>query len=216
MGNTFYVSVWNELVDDIGPYLDKLETESRRLGEPISFNPAQLELFASYDPIAPKRLYGMHRDQVVSDFDDFDEDRFIQGDPLPRYSPNHPRLPVGKNMFVLDESGWLIAGPRHHHHLSGGGRVGAAGQLILEPSGLVADIHLNFSGHYRPPLSADYARFTYRTLAGHPLLEISPRCRISGRKFEVDSEYSPPLVLNAGSLLRNDEELDDDLERFRN
>lgn len=61
--------------------------------------------------------------------------------------------------------------------------MGAAGQIYVNEDGVIVEINLNFSGHYRPPISAEYARYTYQTLVCHPLLSFSPDCRISARKY---------------------------------
>ncbi len=145
----------------------------------------------------------MHRDQ----FDPDDSLEFEIGPSKPRFSPEGDRLASGKWAFVIDQEGWLIVG-NGHHILSGGAQVGAAGQIIVEASGVIGEIDLNFSGHYRPPLDADYARYAYRAIAGHPLLTLSPECWIWGRKFEGLDLYSPRLKFSVEELTSDDPMLD--------
>ena len=119
----------------------------------------------------------------------------------------------GKKAFVLDRDGWLIVGDGHHL-LSGGQDVGAAGQVVVDAEGTIQAINLNFSGHYRPPLDVAYARYTYRSLASHPLLKVAPDCVISARKTARD-ELGPMLRFLREELLDDSFPLDemiDDIE----
>ena len=90
--------------------------------------------------------------------------------------------------------------------------MATAGQLEIEPSGLVAEINLNFSGHYRPPLDGNYARYTYRVVSGHPLITLSPDCQIKGRIFDEVNVASRQLRFGASELLSDDPELDQLIE----
>ena len=153
----------------------------------------------------------MHEDQSIIALEAAGEETFEQGPPGPRYSPDQPRSTSGKKAFVIDREGWLIFG-HGHHILSGGSEVGAAGQVVVEPSGVIGEINLNFSGHYRPPLDGDYARYTYRALAGHPLLTLSPDCRITGRRFDESDFHSINLKFSAEELLDDDTALDESIE----
>jgi len=57
----------------------------------------------------------------------------------------------------------------------------------VDDEGVVTTINLNFSGHYRPPLTAEYARYTYAVLIRHPLLVFAPNCPVTGRRqFSLD------------------------------
>jgi hypothetical protein len=118
---------------------------------------------------------------------------------MSRYGPSSERMNSGKKAFILDHEGWLIVG-MGHHLLSGGQDVGAAGQLTIDQKGQVVEIHLNFSGHYRPPLDGIYTRYVYRSLRSHPLLEFAEDCRVSGRKFDDHGELSTVLRFNSDEL----------------
>ena len=76
----------------------------------------------------------------------------------------------------------------------------------------LGEIHLNFSGHYRPPLTADYARYVFRTLANHPLLSIEKDCQILGRKFDEETYKSSVIRLSSLELATDDPELEEALE----
>ena len=112
---------------------------------------------------------------------------------------------------MIDRDGWLIVG-HGHHILSGGHPVGAAGQFTVEPDGTLGEINLNFSGHYRPPLSGDYARYTLRVLMAHPLIQISENCKITGRKFDDNNLRSINLRFTIEELLGDDSTLDESIE----
>jgi len=83
----------------------------------------------------------------------------------------------------------------------------------MEESGTVSEIHLNFSGHYRPPLTSDYACYVFRTLATHPLLSIETDCRICGRKFYDDTDRSSVISFAPDELMTDDPEAQEQLER---
>ena len=115
---------------------------------------------------------------------------------------------TGKVNFVVDEGGRLIVGLKGHHILSGGGRVGAAGHLVFGPDGDVVEMHLNFSGHYRPKLDAGYVRYTHGLLSGHPLLTIGRDCKVQGRVFSDVSDRSSVISFLPEDLSIEAEDLD--------
>ena len=137
--------------------------------------------FAAYRPESPPRRYGMHRDQTFIDLEEDGESEPIS--PEPRLAPGVP-IHSGKLNFVIDSDGYLIIGGVGHQILSGCQRVAGAGHIHITTDGMVSRIDLNFSGHYRPTLTAEYARYVYRAIAGHPLLKLDTDCVFWGRKFE--------------------------------
>jgi hypothetical protein len=208
--DTFHVSIDKELIGDLGDRLQLLEEEGQGESDGSTFTPEQLEAFESYSPAPPPRLYPMYEDQLIIALESRDEG-FEFGPSRPRYAPDQPRLTSGKKAFVIDREGWLIFG-FGHHILSGGADVGAAGQVVVEPSGAIGEINLNFSGHYRPTLDAEYARFTFRAIENHPLLTLSPDCRITGRRFDGLDVHSVNLKFSAEELRSDDPELDETIE----
>ena len=189
VGENFCVSVNGDLIEDNEKRKRLLDQEGQGTEETGFFSQAVCETFALYRPDSPSRLYGIQSDQIESPID-YDETPSERGSAKPPYRPEDGRLRSGRKAFVIDNQGWLIVG-FSHPLLAGGEAVGAAGQIHVVETGAVTDINLNFSGHYRPPLSAEYARFTYRSLIKHPLLSFSPDCRITARKnFAMDR----PLV----------------------
>jgi hypothetical protein len=191
-----------------------LEVDGCEIVRQNQFRAAQLEAFDRYFPPRPPQLYGVHADQSITALED---DGWVHLVPdqnaCAAYMPDTPVLPTGKPNFVIDEQGWVIIGMKHHHLLSGGRSVGGAGHLIIGESGTVDGIQLNFSGHYRPPLTPEYARFVYRTFKGHPLLTLSPNCTIQGRKFDEESLASNVIRFEAGELETDSAEFDEILER---
>jgi hypothetical protein len=110
----------------------------------------------------PRRLYGV----------DWGED----GEPRPALEPGH-LLAAGRHNWVILPSGSLVVGRTAHVILSGGGPVAGAGKLDVgttAPAGRVpvSWVGLNFSGHYHPPLTAEYALFVARILRNHPALHL--------------------------------------------
>jgi hypothetical protein len=148
----------------------------------------------------------MHRDQLAETIEFSDLEAFEVGDFKPPYGPAAGRLSSGRKAFVIDPEGRLVIG--HGHHLLSGGRgVGAAGQIVVDEGGVVSAINLNFSGHYRPPLTAEYARYTYGALIGHPLLTFAPGCPVTGRQgFSLDRLTL--IVLEPEDLLADDGRLE--------
>ena len=209
--DSFHVGVDGSIIEDLGDRLRRLEVEGQGDETHPPFSDGEQEAFAAYIPAPPPRLYPMHKDQSIIVLESGDEDTFEYGPPRPRYAPDQPRLTSGKKAFVIDGEGWLILG-HGHHILSGGAEVGAAGQVVVEPSGVISEINLNFSGHYRPPLDGEYARYTYRALANHPLLTLSPDCRITGRRFDESDFHSINLKFSAEELLADDPALDESIE----
>lgn len=167
--------------------------------------------FSRYVPTSPPRLYAMRRDQLAETIELGDLEAFEIGDFKPAYSPADGRLSSGRKAFVIDPGGRLVIG--HGHHLLSGGRaVGAAGQIVVDEGGVVTSINLNFSGHYRPRLTAEYARYTYAALIGHPLLSFDPDCPITGRQsFSLDGPLTL-IVLEPDELIADDGRLEYQLD----
>ena len=194
-------------VDELVDFQERLTNEGQ--GD-VAFrhdNSERIIAFATYTPIAPLRLYTMHRDQLMIEVEHEDDAVFETSAGQSPLTPTSPPLTSGRKAFVIDRAGWLVIG-HGHHILSGGQPVGAAGQIVLDDHGLVDQINLNFSGHYRPDLDAEYARYTYRSLARHPLLSVAQTCRISGRKFDDENVASTVLEFTASELLTDDPDLD--------
>ena len=186
-------------------YQDQEEPEADR-----SYRRDQIERFHAYSPPVPPRTYAIQRDQLISTIepDDGDPLDYEYGPSCPRLTPEMPLPGSGKLNFIVDEAGWLIIGLKGHHILSGGNRVGAAGHLVFNAIGEVVEIHLNFSGHYRPKLDAGYVRYTYGLLVGHPLLTVAEDCKIRGRVFSETSDRSSVISFHAEDLSGDSEELD--------
>lgn len=210
----FTVDVDFRDIDDESERLRLLEEEGYQDLEDSadlrSYSPDQIERFHSYSPPVPPRTYSIQRDQLISTIepDDGDSPDYEYGPSCPRLAPEMPRSGSGKLNFIVDESGWLIIGLKGHHILSGGNRVGAAGHLVFNPKGEVIEIHLNFSGHYRPKLDADYVRYTHGLLAGHPLLTVTDDCEVRGRVFSEISDRSSVISFHAEDLAGDAEDLD--------
>jgi hypothetical protein len=193
--------------------LHRLEEEGCELVTHNQFSAAQVTAFDEYNPVHPPRLYGVHEDQSITALED---DGWVQlvpdQNPTARLTPDMPVMPTGKPNFVIDDFGWLIIGMKHHYLLSGGRAVGGAGHLIINQFGNVDEIQLNYSGHYRPPLSPEYARFVYRTIKGHPLLILSPNCTVKGRRFHDESLGSSVIRFEPCELETDGPESDEQLE----
>ena len=205
---SFQVGIDGRLINDPETYRLQLDIEGQGTEAPSEFSADQIERFAHFSPEPPARLYGMHLDQLIIAVEGEDASPFEYSDPMPRYAPRVSRLNSGKKAFVLDRDGWLIVGPYGHHILSGGGDVGGAGQIVVDTNGLVTEINLNFSGHYRPPLDACYARYVYQILRNHPLIHRSSTCTISGRKFDEEGELSTVLRFDEDELVSDQIDLD--------
>jgi hypothetical protein len=211
IASSFFVDVQGQEIDDLTDFHRHSATEGYHGDLTTGFTVEQLRTFAAYDPPRPVKLYAMHRDQLIAAIeDDPDADPFTPGEGKPRYGSDGLRIGAGKRAFILDSNGWLIIGDGHHL-LSGGQSVGAAGQLVANSEGTIQAINLNFSGHYRPPLEVNYARYTYRTLAGHPLLTLAEGCVISGRKTTND-ELGPMLRFHRDELIDDSFPLDEMIE----
>jgi hypothetical protein len=198
----------------ISSHLDLLESEG--LGGEIQggVDAKSVELYRTYQPTAPSSLYSVERDQLVVSIEEGDDiSDFRPGLAYPRYSPESANLHAGKYNFVIDRDGWLIIGAPGHHILSGGHEVAGAGHITFNGSGKASEIHLNFSGHYRPILTFDYVRYVYQTLRGHPLLDFEERCEVLGRKFTRPGESSV-LRFTPDELLSDDPDGDEALERM--
>jgi hypothetical protein len=200
--------------EDTQRHQERLESEGLDDGPEIALNATQIRQFRSYSPTSPESLYSIHDDQLIITIEEGDSaSDFRPGPPYSRFSPETPKFHIGKNNFVIDSSGWLIIGIAGHHILSGGGPVGGAGHILFNEVGKVCAVHLNFSGHYRPPLNYYYVRYVFRALVSHPLLEIDVQCEISGRKFG-DADRSTVIRFLSEDLLADDEEAEETLERI--
>ena len=200
--------------EDIHRYLELLESEG--LGDEVQggLDTRSVQLFSSYKPIAPRSLYSMDRDQLIISIEEGDSIAdFRPGPAHPRYSTDNTKLHAGKNNFVIDQDGWLIIGPEGHHILSGGHDVGGAGHVTLNGSGKASEVHLNFSGHYRPILTFDYVRYVYQTLLNHPLLAVDESCEVLGRKFH-GPDRSSVIRFTPDELLSDGPDGDEALERI--
>jgi hypothetical protein len=199
---------------DIAFKLELLENEGLEHGASNELDAGQVERFRGYQPTAPPSLHAMHRDQLVINIEEGDSiDDFRPGPAHSVFSPESPGLYVGKNNFVIDNTGWLIVGATGHHILSGGNEVGGAGHLIVQGSGRIGAVHLNFSGHYRPPLTFEYVRYVYRALLCHPLLSFAEECEILGRKFDEETDRTSVIKFTAAELLADNPEGEEALER---
>ena len=155
------------------------------------------------------------RDQDITSLEDYGDLNLLSpSEPAPRLSIDQPSLQSGKLNFVIDEEGWLIVGTKHHHLLSGGHFVGGAGHIYVNDDSEIYLMQLNFSGHYRPPLTSEYLRYSYRTLAEHPLVLTRPDCEIRGRKFDEQSWGSALIAFEVSEMSTDDETLDERLEMF--
>ncbi len=179
------------------------------------FGEQQAEAFLAYVPAPPERLHSIHLDQAIASLEDLgDLGITTVADPVARFSTDFPVIPTGKLNFILDKEGWLVIGVKHHHLLAGGDSVGGAGHLVLDDEARVVEVRLNFSGHYRPELTAEYARYVHRTLRAHPLLVFRPECRIYGRKFDEATYRSVAIEFSASELDSDGPEFDEELERI--
>jgi hypothetical protein len=180
----------------------------------IAFTESQINDFAAYRPEPPPRLYPMHRDQLIIAIEEGDDERFEFGPPESAYSIENGVISTGKNNFVIDAEGRLVVGIKGHHILSGGTDVGGAGHLKIEESGEVSELQLNFSGHYRPPLSIEYCRYVFRTITGHPLLVMKPGYLIQGRIFDESTGTSVVIRCDPKDLITENDITDEHIERL--
>ncbi|MGC8638784.1 MAG: hypothetical protein ACP5XB_02765 [Isosphaeraceae bacterium] len=177
------------------------------------FTSSQIARFIRYKPQPPPRTHGVKIDQDVSVLEDEGITRpLYTTDPAPFFGSDNKEMWTGRVNFVIDAEGRLILGMKHHHALSGGHPVGGAGHLAIDDSGVIQEIQLNFSGHYRPPLTAEYARYVYRNLISHPLLSFSDSCEIKGRKFDEVSYMSSVVRFRPEELRDDDPSLEEYLE----
>jgi hypothetical protein len=210
----FTVDIDFREIPDESEHLRLLELEGYEDGDVESIAPtytrAQFTRFRSYSPPMPPRTYPIDRDQLIATIepDDGDPVDYEYGPPCAPLSPDAPYVGSGKVNFVVDEAGRLIVGLKGHHILSGGKRVGAAGHLVFGPEGNLIEIHLNFSGHYRPKLDAAYVRYTHGLLIGHPLLSVSKECKVQGRVFSDVSDRSTVIRFLPADLAIDADELD--------
>ena len=189
-----------------------LDEEGLRETVEPEYTPAQVVRRLSYTPPRPPRLYSMHLDQVVTSIDGTDDAGFDYGPPADRLDVTHVEFRAGKNNFVIDPDGWLIVGMSGHQILSGGNKVGAAGHIHFHTSGVVSRLDLNFSGHYRPPLSAEYVRYTYRAISGHPLITLANDCEYSGRWFDEVDVNTHVIKFDRDELESDDPGLEDQID----
>lgn len=191
-----------------------MDSEGFRTITYAAFSRRQVATFIKYKPSSPPRLFAMCSDQAITSLEeDGDSYPVSRSEPFPRYSADNPVVPTGKVNFVFDGDGWLILGMKHHHILSGGNHVGGAGHLLISDEGSVEEIQLNFSGHYRPPLTPEYARYIYRALRGHPLLTFNPALEVRGRRFDERS-FSSVIRFSPEELEIDDPAIDENLERL--
>ncbi len=209
IADSFKVSAEGKVIVDDSEYQRLLDEEGQGTALESNFTPAQIEAFRGYLPPPPPRLYDLKLDQFneLLTLDSADDQPMEAGPPRPPLGPDQGPLPPGRKAFVVDANGRLIVG-FGHHLISGGHPVGAAGQLHIDETGRVSEVNLNFSGHYRPPLSAEYARYTYRILFYHHLLTFSPECRISARKSFDLSEKLDTFIFSHSELMTDDPSLD--------
>jgi hypothetical protein len=194
--------------------LKSLELEGIEGQVETRFSPQRVAAYQNYRPESPPHLYTMHRDQLIISIEEGDDERFEFGPPEPYLSIENPSLSAGKNNFVIDAEGHLIVGIKGHHILSGGTDVGGAGHIKIETTGEVSELQLNFSGHYRPPLSIEYARYVFRTMTGHPLIRMKPDSLIQGRLFDESTERSVVVRFDVDDLLNQNDITDERLERL--
>ena len=195
------------LVQDATPYLLASEAEGQGPDLGLPFRPDQVRRLRDYRPEVPPRLHEIQLDQLINAIEGDDDDSFEYGDPMPPLDSSASPLSPGKKAFVVDDGGRLIVG-HGHQILSGGRPVGGAGQVVVDATGRVCEINLNFSGHHRPPLDARYVRYIYRLVRGHPLLDFADECTVSGRKFEPMGGLSTVLRFDEADLLSDGEGLD--------
>ena len=203
LAESFWVGANGEVIEDYQGRTKLLEEEGQEREGGRAFTQDQIAAFGRYKPTPPLRLCAMKLDHLNDPIDFDDRDPFEYGPSQPPYSPANSPLTSGRKAFIIDGRGWLIIG-FGHHLLSGGNPVGAAGQVYVDAVGLITEVNLNFSGHYRPSLSAEYCRYTYRALTGHPLLQFSSECRISGRRFFDLNARLANFSFNAHELLSDD------------
>ena len=208
--DTFQLTLDKQPVLNLQERLSILDLEGQGSQSLPSYNSTQQLAFSIYKPQPPQRLYGIHTDQMTVDLESGESQSIEDGHPKPPLSIAQAEMTSGKKAFVIDKEGYLIVGSGHHI-LSGGNPVGAAGQFTVESNGEISEINLNFSGHYRPPLDANYARFTFRALIDHPLLRISEKCKITGRKFDESSLLSISLRFSREELLSDDSFLEESI-----
>jgi hypothetical protein len=205
----FCVLASGVVIKDFQSRIKDLENEGAGELVPCLASESRIERLSLYQPLPPDQLYAMHLDQVISVLEEADEDGFEYGPAAPRLDLLREPLHAGKNNFVFDEQGWLIVGMKGHQILSGGHDVGGAGHLHIEPTGEVGMVELNFSGHYRPPLTGDYVRYAYRALVEHPLIALSEDCRFRGRKFDEESVKSTVASFTKEEIESEGPELDE-------
>lgn len=208
IGGSFTVDSTGKEVSDTSE-LERLlseEGQGKDGGSPLP--PDKVADFQTYVPPLPPRLYPMDSNQLIDESDPDDEcDPFALEGFKPCYCPSDGRLASGKKAFVVDQEGGLVIG-NGHHLLAGGQSVGAAGQIVVGDDGTIIEINLNFSGHYVPPISSEYARYTYLVLINHPLITISPDCQITARKRSGISNLTQRIALSHDIILADDGRLE--------
>jgi hypothetical protein len=215
VGNSFVLDYdGNPISEEVRQQkLELLDAEGCESIRYTEFTREQVASFIKYKPPTPPRLYGVHIDQSVTALEEDGDIQVTPGSsPTHHFSIDNPVIPTGKPNFVIDKDGWLILGMKHHHLLSGGGHVGGAGHLLIDASGQVEEMQLNFSGHYRPQLSSEYVRYVYRTIRHHPLVTTNPNCKITGRTFNEETYETFRIGFEASELEVDDLALDEYLE----
>ena len=164
------------LVQDMAGRRGLLAEEEQGTEERHPFSPPQIESVPKISfPQRPPWLYEIKQDHLTNpmDYDDHESDRS---------RPIHAAILTGGWAADLGSEGirprlrrMADRRPGASSALGRESRVCPPGKSTSMAMGVVTEINLNFSGHYRPPLSAGYARYTYRSLVSHPLLTFRPR-----------------------------------------
>jgi hypothetical protein len=199
-------------LDEYQKRIQLLDSEGKGDDVTSHFTDAQIQAFQEYRPGIPPRLYSMRRDQDILSLEENEGEGFNYGPAKPRLSFESPAVSAGKNNFVIDSEGWLIIGLSGHQILSGGGRVGGAGHLIIQETGTISEVHLNFSGHYRPPLTAEYIKYAFRLIAMHPLVDLGRECTILARTFDDESLDTCVYTFDWNDLMFDSPEFDEYIE----
>lgn len=205
-----YVATNRDIIslEDYDERLKGLENEGVGDDVAVAYDSQDTRRFRGYTPPKPPALYPMQRDQSVLELEEPDAEEFEYGPAVPHLALDTEPLKSGKNNFVIDHDGWLIVGMTGHQILSGGAHVGGAGHISIERSGEVSRLEMNFSGHYRPPLTADYVRYVYKTITEHPLLNVAVNCSFHARKFDNCDANSAVYEFSREELGSDDPRLD--------
>ncbi len=198
------------LAEVVDPEAALLALRAEGAGDELRLGgPGWEEAIGRYLPEVPPRLYPIDQDQLLAFLEEGEGDRaFEVAAAEPRLGVGSGPLRAGKNNFVIDQEGWIILGMAGHHILSGNRPVGGAGHAHLAPPGEVTRLEVNFSGHYRPELTADYARCVFRAFESHPLIRLATDCGFAGRAFHGDAAVSRVIEFTRVELESDDPQLD--------